>query len=265
VAPATRALSRRAEAHAQLREALVRIPAASRATDGAPRIQAELQARGVRCGRTRLARGAPYAPRAVGGWAVTGAASTPRGAISAARVPPISFQRAFVAATPDQVWAANRTSIPPTQGFLFLAVVLDAGSRRLVGWSRAAQLRPALVVAALAMARQHRRPAAGVILHSDHGSHYTAQAFQDQCRAAGIRSSMGSVGDCSDNTMAESVFATLEGELLARHTCSRHAAARSALLDFIEVCSTRRRRHAALSSRSPERFESRFPATPVVA
>ncbi len=126
-------------------------------------------------------------------------------------------------------------------------------------------LRAELVVAALDMALQHRRPAAGVIHHSDHGSQYTAQTFQDCCRAAGIRSSMGSVGDCYDNAMAESFFATLECELLSRSSFPTHTQARTALFDFIEVFYNRQRRHSALGYLSPETFERRFQETSVVA
>ena len=157
------------------------------------------------------------------------------------------------------------TYVPTQQGFLFLAVVLDACSRRVVGWSMAAHLRTELPLAALEMALQHRRPAAGVIHHSDHGSQYTALAFQERCRRAGIRSSMGSVGDCYDNAMAESFFATLECELLSRSAFPTHAEARRALFDFIEVFYNRQRRHSALGYLSPEGFERRITETPVVA
>jgi putative transposase len=129
----------------------------------------------------------------------------------------------------------------------------------------ATHLRTDLAVAALEMALQHRRPAAQVIHHSDHGSHYTAQAFQERCRAARIRSSMGSVGDCYDNAMAESFFATLECELLSRSSFSTHADARAALFDFIEVFYNRQRRHSALGYLSPESFERSLLPTPVVA
>jgi putative transposase len=115
------------------------------------------------------------------------------------------------------------------------------------------------------MALQHRRPVAGVIHHSDHGSQYTALAFQERCQRAGVRSSMGSVGDCFDNALAESFFATLECELLARRAFSMHAEARSALFDFIEVFYNRQRRHSALGYLSPDTFERRFLHSPVVA
>jgi putative transposase len=187
--------SRRATATAQLREQIVAIHSASRATYGAPRIHAELAAQGVRCGRKRVARLMRLA----------GVAGCHRRRFHTTRRDPARpsapdlVKRAFVAAVPDQLWVADITYVPTGQGFLFLAIVLDVCSRRIVGWSMAAHLRAELVVAALNMALQHRRPAAGVIHHSDHGGQYTALAFQERCRAAGIRSSMGSVGDSSEN------------------------------------------------------------------
>jgi putative transposase len=245
-----------------LQERIVTIHTASRATYGAPRIHAELRAQGERCSRKRVARLMRLA----------GVAGCHRRRFRTTRRDPARprapdlLQRAFVAAAPNQVWVADLTYVSTRQGFLFLAVVLDACSRRIVGWSMATHLRTALVVAALDMAVQHRRPAAGVIHHSDHGSQYTAQAFQDHCRAVGIRSSMGSVGDCYDNAMAESFFATLECELLSRSSFPTHADARAALFDFIEVFYNRRRRHSALGYLSPESFERRrFTETLVVA
>jgi putative transposase len=256
-----RAPSRRADANAQLQEQIVRIHAASRATYGAPRIHAELQSQGLRCGRKRVARLMRLA----------GVAGCHRRRFRTTRRDPAQpsapdlVQRTFVANAPNQVWVADLTYVPTRQGFLFLAVVLDACSRRIVGWSMAAHLRAELVVAALDMALQHRRPPAGVIHHSDHGSQYTAHAFQQRCRQAAIRSSMGSVGDCYDNAMAESFFATLECELLSRSSFPTHAAARAALFDFIEIFYNRQRRRSALGYLSPEGFERRITETPVVA
>ena len=237
------------------------IHTASRATYGAPRIHAELRAQGERCSRKRVARLMRLA----------GVAGCHRRRFRTTRRDPARpsapdlLQRAFVAAAPNQVWVADMTYVPTQQGFLFLAVVLDACSRRVVGWSMAAHLRTDLPLSALDMALQHRRPPAGVIHHSDHGSHYTALAFQERCRAAGIRSSMGSVGDCYDNALAESFFATLECELLARTALRTHAEARAALFDFIEVFYNRQRRHSALGYLSPATFERRVSETPVVA
>jgi putative transposase len=129
----------------------------------------------------------------------------------------------------------------------------------------AAHLRAELTLGALEMALQHRRPAAGVMHHADHGRQYTATAFQERCQRAGVRSAMGSVGDCSDNALAESFFATRACEVLARTVLRTHAEARAALFDYIEIFSHRQRRHAALGSLSPEAFEGRITETPVVA
>ena len=171
----------RADANAALQQRIVAIHAASRATYGAPRIHAELRAQGERCSRKRVARLMRLA----------GVAGCHRRRFRTTRRDPARpsapdlVQRAFVATAPNQVWVADLTYVPTRQGFLFLAVVLDACCRRVVGWSMAAHLRAELVLAALEMALQHRRPAAGVIHHSDHGSQYTAAAFQERCRRAG--------------------------------------------------------------------------------
>jgi putative transposase len=253
--------SRRALANAALQQRIVAIHSASRATYGAPRIHAELGAQGMRCSRKRVAR----LMRLAG---VAGCHR--RRFVTTQRDPkrpsaPDLVQRTFAASLPNQVWVADLTYVPTRQGFLFLAVVLDACSRRIVGWSMATHLRTELVVTALDMALQHRHPAAGVIHHSDHGSQYTSAAFQERCRRAGVRSSMGSVGDCYDNALAESFFATLECELLARSAFFTHAEARSALFEYIEVFYNRHRRHSSLGYLSPETFERRLQETPVVA
>ena len=191
----------RASTNATLQQRIVAIHAASRATYGAPRIHAELQAQGVRCSRKRVAR----LMRLAGVAGVTAGASERPDGIPRVRALLIWCSGRSRRA-PNQVWVADShlTYVPTRQGFLassrlFAASHLDAYSRRVVGWSMANHLRAELVVAALEMALQHRRPAAGVIHHSDHGSQYTAQTFQERCRAAGIRSSMGSVGDSSEN------------------------------------------------------------------
>jgi putative transposase len=253
--------SRRTLANTTLQQRIVAIHTASRATYGAPRIHAELRGEGVWCSRKRVARlmrGAGLA-----GCHRRRFRTTQRD--PARPSAPDLLQRTCIAAAPNQVWVADLTYVPTRQGFLFLAIVLDACSRRIVGWSMAAHLRAELVLAALDMALKHRRPAAGVIHHSDHGSQYTAHAFQQRCRQAGIRSSMGSVGDCYDNAMAESFFATLECELLSHSSFPTHAEARSALFDFIEIFYNRQRRHSALAYLSPEGFERSITETPVVA
>jgi len=155
------------------------------------------------------------------------------------------------------LWVADITYIPTSAGFLYLAVVLDAFSRRIVGWSMAITLHTRVVLDALNMALRQRRPS-GVIHHSDHGSQYTSIEFGKRCREAGVRPSMGSVGDAYDNAMAESFFATLECELLDRYRFKTQAEARIAVFEFIEGFYNPRRRHSSLRYLSPIKFERQF-------
>jgi putative transposase len=169
---------------------------------------------------------------------------------------PDLVNRSFVAAAPNHLWMADITYVPTWAGFLYLAVVIDACSRRIVGWAMADNLRTELVLSALEMAVCTRGVRPGVIHHSDHGSQYTSLAFGQRCREAGVVPSMGSVGDCYDNALAESFFATLECELLDRQRFKTRAEARLALFDFIEVFYNRKRRHSALAYHSPAAFEA---------
>ena len=146
------------------------------------------------------------------------------------------------------------TYVPTWAGFLYLAVVLDAWSRRIVGWAMASHLRTELVVQALDMALWRRRPQE-VIHHSDQGCQYTSIAFGQRCREAGIRPSMGSVGDCYDNALCESFFATLECELIDRCCFHTHSEARREIFDYIEAWYNPHRRHSALNYESPMNFE----------
>ena len=177
-------------------------------TYGVPRVHAELEAEGVRVGRKRVAR----LMRGAGLAGVSrrkGARTTQRR--QEARPAPDLVDRNFTAEAPDRLWVADITYVPTWAGFLYLAVALDAFSRRIVGWSMATHLRAELVLDALDMALYKRRPRA-VIHHSDQGTQYTSVAFGQRCRQAGVRPSMGSVGDCYDNALCESFFATLECE-----------------------------------------------------
>src|SRR3712207_218293 len=141
--------------------------------------------------------------------------------------------RNFAASGPNQLWVADITFIPSAAGFLYLAVVLDVWSRKVIGWATANHLRTELVLDALEMSVGQRRPR-DVIHHSDQGSQYTSLAFGKRCREAGVRPSVGSVGDAYDNALCESFFAILECELLARRRFASHAEARMATFDFIE-------------------------------
>ena len=171
-----------------------------------------------------------------------------------ARPAPDLVERNFVAAAPNRLWVADITYIPTWAGFLYLAVVLDTFSRRIVGWAMETHLRTELVLQALNPALWQRRPAA-VIHHSDQGCQYTSIAFGQRCGEAGVRPSMGSVGDCFDNAMCESFFATLECELLDRRRFKTQIEARMAVFEFIEGWYNPHRRHSALDYHSPINYE----------
>ena len=227
------------------------IHATSRGTYGAPRITAELKEHGVAISKKRVAR--LMRDRGIQGvhrrkWPVT----TQRAKRS--RPAPDLVERDFTAKAPNKLWVADITYVPTTAGFLYLSVVLDVFSRRIVGWSMAPHLRTELVVDALEMALHQRRPT-DVIHHSDQGSQYTSLAFGHRCRRAGVRPSMGSVGDCYDNALCESFFATLECELIQRSQFSSLQQARLAVFDFIEGFYNPRRRHSAIGYLSPINFE----------
>jgi len=224
-------------------------------TYGAPRVHAELREQGVRVGRKRVARLMRRAR--LQGVSRRGTRTTvrKRGQDS----PPDLVERDFSASAPDQLWVADITYVPTGSGFLYLAVAVDAFSRRVVGWAMAGHLRTELVLAALDMAVAQRKPES-VIHHSDQGSQYTSVAFGQRCREAGVRPSTGSRGDCFDNAMCESFFATLECELLDRRRFPTKAEARMALFAFIEGWYNPRRRHSALAYASPMEHERRYRA-----
>ena len=248
--------SARAEADAVLTARIRAIHAASHGTYGAPRVHAELRAEGQRVGRKRVAR----LMRADGRAGVSrrkGVRTTRRG--EEARPAPDLVERDFTAEQPDRLWVADITYVPTWAGFLYLAVVLDAFSRRVVGWSMATHLRAQLVLDALNMAVRQRRPHE-VIHHSDQGAQYTSIAFGARCREAGVRPSMGSAGDCYDNALCEAFFATLECELLDRRRFRSQAEARMAVFAFIEGWYNPRRRHSALGYLSPVEYERRAQA-----
>ena len=167
---------------------------------------------------------------------------------------PDLVERDFSADRPDALWVADITYVPTGSGFLSLAVVLDVFSRRVVGWAMAGHLRTELVLAALDMAVTQRKPD-GVVHHSDHGCQYTSLTFGARCREAGVRPSLGSVGDCFDNAMCESFFATLECELIDRRRFATKAEARIAVFRFIEGWYNARRRHSSLGYEPPVTYE----------
>jgi len=223
----------------------------SRGTYGSPRIHAELRDEGVHVSRKRVAR----LMRAAGLQGVSRRKST-RTTIrqpGAQRAPDL-VNRDFDVAGPNRLWVADITYVRTWAGFLYLAVVVDAWSRRVVGWAMANHLRTELVNDALEMAVRQRRPK-GVIHHSDQGSQYTSLAFGKRCREANVRPSMGSVGDCYDNALCESFFATLECELLDRRRFGSREEAGRAVFEFIEGWYNPHRRHSSIGYASPVRYE----------
>jgi putative transposase len=248
-----RAPSKRAVADTQLTERIRTIHEGSRGTYGMPRIHAELAADGVRVGKKRVAR-LMRLDELEGISRRRKASTTVRD--RHARPAPDLVERKFAATAPDQLWVADITYVPTWAGFLYLAVVLDVWSRRVVGWSMATHLRTELVLDALNMAVEQRQPTS-VIHHSDQGCQYTSIAFGLRCREVGIKPSMGSVGDAYDNALCESFFATLECELIDRRRFASQAQARLAVFDFIEGFYNPRRRHSALDYDSPVAYERR--------
>lgn len=246
--------SERAQKDADLLERIRAYHKESRGTYGAPRIHEDLIAEGIRVGRKRVARlmkkaGLVGVSRRKKAWTTRKDAE--------ARPAPDLVNRDFEADGPDRLWVADITYVPTWAGFLYLAVVIDVWSRRVVGWAMAGHLRTELVLQALNMAIWQRRPE-GVIHHSDQGSQYTSIAFGSRCQELGVRPSMGSVGDAYDNALCESFFATLECELIDRSVFRTRIDARLAIFDFIEGFYNPHRRHSAIDYLSPIEYEKRY-------
>jgi putative transposase len=241
----------RAQDDAQLLERIRDIHQRSRDSYGRPRVHAELAEQGVRVGAKRVAR-------LMRGAGLQGVSRRKRVYTTVrdanARPAPDLVQRHFSAPRPDALWVADITYVPTWAGFLYLAVVIDAFSRRVVGWAMHNHLRSQLVLQALEMAYGQRRPG-DVVHHSDQGTQYTSVAFGLRCQEMRVRPSMGSVGDCFDNAMAESFFATLECELLDRRRFKSQAEAEIAVFDFIEGWYNPQRRHSSLGYLSPMNYE----------
>ncbi len=224
---------------------------ASDSTYGAPRILGDLEDAGEYVGQKRVARLMRMA--GIAGVSRRRFVVTTKRAARAEAAPDL-VERNFTAKAANQLWVADITYIPTWAGFLYLSIVLDAFSRRIVGWAMATHLKTELVLDALEMALEQRRPGE-VIHHSDHGCQYTSLAFGKRCGEMGVRPSMGSVGDAYDNAMAESFFATLECELINRRRFRSQVEARHAIFRFIEGWYNPRRRHSALGNKSPVSYE----------
>jgi transposase InsO family protein len=234
---------------------IVAVHETSKGTYGAPRVHAELADTGLRHGRKRVARlmrAAGICGRSPRRWRTT----TIPDPSAAAR--PDLVHRDFTTdpAAVDTRWCGDITYINTWQGWLYLATVIDLASRRVVGWAVADHLRTDLVDAALTDAITRRRPAPGLIFHSDRGCQYVSAQHARLTDRHGIRLSVGRRGQCWDNAVAESFFATIKTELLHRQAWPTHAAARQALFEFIEGWYNTRRRHSTLGYRSPAAYEA---------
>jgi transposase InsO family protein len=250
--------SRRAQADALLAQVIHQVHQTSRACYGSPRIHAELRDRGVACSRKRVAR--LMQRQLLKGKTRRRFRVVTTDARHAEPVAPNHLARRFAVTAiggPDRVWAADYTFLPTRQGFLYLAVVLDLYSRRVVGWAMHHTQDHGLVLDALTMAVSQRQPAPGLVHHSDRGRQYASAAYQAALARRGVRASMSRVGDCWDNAVVESFFATLKTELVDGADWRTREEARQALFGYLEVWYNRRRRHSTLQYQSPAQFELR--------
>jgi putative transposase len=247
-----RPLSARAVSDELLLERVRQLHVASRRTYGSPRIYRDLRADGVAVGRKRVER----LMRQVG---ISGTVKRRRGRTTV-RVPGVRVaddlvKRDFQPAAPNRLWVADITYLRTWEGWLYLAVVVDCYSRRVVGWALEDHLRAELVVDALEQALQRRRPKRGLVHHSDQGSQYVSLAFGRRCRLAGIEQSMGGRGSAYDNALCESFFKTLKSELVDRRSWPTKPELRTAVFDYIECFYNRQRRHSSLAYHSPAEYE----------
>jgi putative transposase len=253
----SRSPSRRAYEDRRLADRIQGIHHRSRGTYGRPRVLAELRDSGERVSGKRVAR----LMRQHGLFGVSRRSCVTTVRDNGAAPAPDLVRRNFTATAPDQLWVADMTYVSTWSGFLYLAIVLDVFSRRIVGWATGSRMHKELVLAALDMAIFQRK-ADGVIHHSDRGTQYTSTAFSERCRQAGVTPSMGRVGNCYDNAMAESFNATIECELLAQRRFRSQREAELAIFEFIEGWYNRHRRHSALGYLSPANYERQAAARP---
>jgi putative transposase len=249
---AARPPSQRERDDAWLLERVRVLHTASRRTYGSPRIYRDLRADGVRVGRKRVERLMRQA-------SLSGTVKRRRGKTTI-RVPGVRVandlvKRDFSPPAPNTLWVADITYLRSWEGWLYLAVVLDCFSRRIIGWALEDHLRAELVVDALEQALQRRKPGRGLVHHSDQGSQYVSLVFGRRCRLAGIEQSVGGRGSAYDNAVCESFFKTLKSELVDRQSWPTKAELRTAVFDYIECFYNPRRRHSSLDYLSPTEYE----------
>jgi putative transposase len=249
--------SPRAIRHAWLTDLIREVHAASRQTYGSRRVHAELTlGRGISIGFHAV----ELLMRRAGLQGVTGRPKFRRGLRPEATAADL-VQRQFTRTGPDQLWVTDITEHPTREGKLYCAVVLDACSRRVIGWAIETTPTAALVTNALGMAIESRRPAAGTLIHSDQGVQFTSWAFSQRAKASGLLPSMGGVGACYDNAMIESFWSRMQVELLDRQRWRTRLELANAIFDYLEIFHNRQRRHSSLGMLSPIEFETRQPTT----
>lgn len=252
--------SRRKKQDRRLAVEIKAIHKESRQTYGSPRIHDELKDRGIHCGKKRVARLMRLHD--------ISAKQTRRfkATTDSKHARPVAenvLARQFTPSAPNVVWAADITYIPTRQGWLYLAVVLDLFSRRVVGWSMHNRLNRSLVLDALKMALRGRSPRPGLIHHSDRGSQYASGDYQGLLQAHQMVCSMSRRGNCWDNAPVESFFSTLKRELVHHRRWQTRAAVRAAIFEYIEVWYNRKRRHSSLGYQSPVQYEALFESSPL--
>ncbi len=247
-----RPFSARNRADAALTKRIQEIHRRSRETYGSPRVHAELRALGSSCGRKRVERLMRKA-----GLRGCMRGRRKRTTRRSGRAVPAKdlLQRSFAATEADKIWVADITYVATREGFLYLAFILDVHSRRIVGWAMESHLRTELVVDALQMAVWRRKPAPGLVHHSDQGVQYTALSFSERLKEVGITPSMGRTGSALDNAMAESFVSTLKAELVSNLEFPSRQAAKTAIFEYLETFYNARRLHSSLGYRSPADFE----------
>jgi len=252
---AKRPLSPRVQEERSIRERLRVLHTESDGTYGSPRMLRALQSEGIRVGKRRIER----ALRSMGlrgrqrrRWRVTTRANPAHPVVDNA------LARDFTASRPDEKWVTDISYVWTDEGWCYLAVILDLFSRAVVGWSMNTTLSTQLPLAALDMALQRRCPSARLMHHSDRGSQYTSADYRHALSKAGITVSMSRKGNCWDNAVAESFFATLKTELVYRRSWGTRTDLRAAVFQYIEMFYNRRRLHSSIGYKSPAQFESEY-------
>ena len=249
----SRPASERSRVEERLVEEIKTIQEEARHSYGSPRMTAELNRRGFRVGHNRIAR--LLRDYELGRRAKRRYRSTTTDSGDGFVVAENLVNREFDVATPNQVWASDLSYVATAEGWLYLCVILDLYSRKVIGWAMGTRMKAGLMIQALLMAYMHRKPPAGVIFHSDRGSQYCSEAFRGYIAGYQMRQSMSRVGDPWDNAPVESFFKTLKTELCGDRAFESRAEARRAIFEYVEVFYNRKRLHSSLGYCTPQEYE----------